>query len=117
MQATQQGIVRGLGHLKAASYIAFVSYYGFAIPLGYIFTFMIGNNGNGIGLPGLWYGMFSGQLVLVSLYQYFLTKQADWHLSSKNAQSRTERDEKLIGGPASSEMEDLKKKNEAINGP
>lgn len=67
-QATQQGIIRGLGQVQTATVIALVSYYGFAITLAYLYTFKVGNAGHGYGVAGLWYGMFSGQFVLVASY-------------------------------------------------
>ena len=57
---------------------------------------MVGNDGNGIGLNGLWYGMFSGQFVLVALYEYFIMKKVDWADCSREAKERTERDANLI---------------------
>jgi Na+-driven multidrug efflux pump len=70
-----QGIVRGLGQVRTAAVNALISYYGVSVPMGYIFTFVLGG---GIGLNGLWYGMFSGQLLLCIIYQYFITYKFDW---------------------------------------
>lgn len=100
MQAVCQGTMRGLGNLQAASLICAIAYYGFAIPLGYIFTFIVGNDGKGWGLNGLWYGMFSGQFVLVVLYQYYIHKKTDWAECSRIAKERTEKDAKLINQPS-----------------
>ena len=90
--------MRGLGHshLQAASIICLIAYYGFAIPLGYIFTFIVGNDGKGFGLSGLWYGMFSGQFVLVALYEYYIIKKTDWAECSRLAKERIDKDAKLI---------------------
>jgi multidrug resistance protein, MATE family len=68
MQAAQQGIMRGLGQVYPAAIIAFISYYIFAMPLAWTFSFP-----TGLGLNGLWLGMYSGQFVLCSLYQYWFT--------------------------------------------
>jgi MATE family multidrug resistance protein len=97
MQACQQGIMRALGkkHLKAASLNCLISYYGFALPIGYLLTFHIGNDGKGLGLEGLWYGMFTGQFVLVCLYQFFITKKTDWKEASDLVFKRIAEDAEL----------------------
>jgi hypothetical protein len=84
---------------------------------------MVGNDGNGIGLNGLWYGMFSGQFVLVALYEYFIIKKVDWAECSREAIEKIEKDAKLIQKEPTEEsnaiavqMEDLKDKKTA-NGP
>ena len=89
--------MRALGerHLKAASWNCLISYYGFALPLGYYFTFHLGNDGKGLGLDGLWYGMFSGQFVLVTLYQYFLTQKTNWKEASDLAVQKSKDNAKL----------------------
>jgi Na+-driven multidrug efflux pump len=43
-QAVQQGIVRGLGQLSVATFIALIAYYGFAKPLAYLYTFQISSH-------------------------------------------------------------------------
>jgi|LauGreDrversion4_2_1035121.scaffolds.fasta_scaffold141008_3 hypothetical protein len=48
------------------------------MPLGYLYTFKFGNDGAGLGLNGLWYAMFTGQFVLVSCYQYYISYKFDW---------------------------------------
>lgn len=57
---------------------------------------MVGNDGNGLGLSGLWYGMFAGQFVLVALYEYYILKKADWAECSRSAKERIEKDAMLI---------------------
>ena len=65
MAGAQQGSIRGLGQYKVATLNAVIAYYGVSLTTGYYFTFHLGNGG--IGLNGLWYGMFTGQLVLCIL--------------------------------------------------
>ena len=63
--------MRGLGKVGLTSLTVLVSYYGVTLPLAYVFSFHVGTNsetGNGMGINGLWLGMFCGQAVLVSLY-------------------------------------------------
>jgi MATE family multidrug resistance protein len=78
MQAAQQGIMRGLSEVTPAAIIAFISYYIFAMPLAWVFSFSVG-----LGLNGLWLGMYSGQVVLCSLYQYWFGMKVDWEAKSK----------------------------------
>ena len=61
------------------------------MPLGYIFAFSLD-----MGLNGLWLGMYSGQFVLCSLYQYWFTNRVDWDAKAKEARERTARDENLL---------------------
>jgi Na+-driven multidrug efflux pump len=61
------------------------------MPLGYIFSFSLG-----LGLNGLWLGMYSGQFVLCSLYQFWFTIRVDWDAKAREAQERTARDENLL---------------------
>lgn len=75
-----------------------VSYYAVSVPMGYFYTFVVG--GTGLGLNGLWYGMFTGQFVLCLLYQFFISYKFDWDKIVAEAKQRTERDQQLI------EMED-----------
>ena len=82
--------------MGTASINALISYYGFAIPLALLFTFFLGNGGKGLGLNGVWYGMFSGQLFLVLVYQYYISFKFDWNKIAQECQERTERDKKLI---------------------
>ncbi len=65
--------MRGLGQVGTATVNALVSYYGFALPLAFLYTFVMGG-----GLDGLWYGIFSGQLILCIIYQYFISVKFDW---------------------------------------
>lgn len=74
---------------------ALFSYYGVALTLGYLFTFKLGNDGHGIGLNGVWYGMFSGQLVLCLIYQYYISYKFDWYKIARESQERSARDLKL----------------------
>ena len=83
--------MRGLGQLNPAAFIAFTSYYIFAMPLAWIFAYPAG-----LGLNGLWLGMYSGQLVLCALYQFWFTQKVDWDAKAKEAKERADRDENLI---------------------
>ena len=47
-------------------------------------------------MNGVWYGMFSGQLFLVIVYQYYISLKFDWNKIAQECQERTERDKKLI---------------------
>ena len=86
---------------------------------------MVGNDGNGLGLSGLWYGMFSGQFVLVALYEYYIIKKTDWAECSRVAKERTDKDAKLLqkevpkdeSNAISVQMEDLNKDKKNENGP
>eukprot|EP00347_Sterkiella_histriomuscorum_P011508 403372185 len=98
-QACQQGIMRGLGKVGLATFSVLTSYYVFTLPLGYIFAFHVGENhetGKGMGINGLWLGMFLGQLVLCAMYQFFISFKIDWHAIVKDSQDRAEKDEKLL---------------------
>jgi Na+-driven multidrug efflux pump len=73
--------VRGVGRVGTASLNALISYYGVSVPAGYLFTFVLGGGRAGkpgMGLHGLWYGMFSGQLLLCIIYQFFISFKFDW---------------------------------------
>ena len=63
--------MRGLGKVGLTSLTVCISYYVFALPLGYLFAFHISQNdetGKGMGINGLWLGMLIGQGVLCALY-------------------------------------------------
>ncbi len=68
--------------------------------------------------------MFTGQFVLVVLYQYYIYKKTDWAECSREAKERIEKDAKLLQQKTLSDennaiavqMEDLKDKKSA-NGP
>jgi Na+-driven multidrug efflux pump len=60
MASGYQGIMRGLAQLNPATAMALIAYYGFAIPLGYLYAFRVGNEGRGLSVYGLWLGMYNG---------------------------------------------------------
>lgn len=91
--------MRGLGKVGLTTVTVLISYYVFTLPLGYIFAFHVGENdetGKGMGINGLWLGMFIGQGVLCSIYQFLITFKIDWEAIVIETKNRTEKDEKLI---------------------
>ncbi|CDW87432.1 multidrug resistance [Stylonychia lemnae] len=98
-QACQQGIMRGLGKVGLTSLTVLISYYGFTLPLGYVFAFHVGQNtetGKGMGINGLWFGMFIGQGILCTIYQFLISFKVDWNQTVQESIQRTQKEEKLL---------------------
>lgn len=90
--------------MSLTSLLVLIGYYGFGLPFCYIFAFLVGSHYDsdtqqsikGLGLNGLWFGMMVGQGVLAFSYQFFISCKTDWYKAAREAQQRTEKDEKLI---------------------
>lgn len=91
--------MRGLGKVSLCTGIALISYYGVSLPFGYIFAFLVGTHStlsensqqithNGMGLFGIWLGMYLGQAVLVAGYQYSISIKLDWEKIVEEARAR-----------------------------
>ena len=55
--------MRGLGKVRITSLTVLISYYGFTLPLAYLFAFHLSENketGKGMGINGLWLGLLIG---------------------------------------------------------
>ena len=73
--------MRGLGKVGLTSLTVLISYYGFTLPLGYLFAFHVSENeetGKGMGINGLWLGMLIGQGILCTIYQFLISIRIDW---------------------------------------
>eukprot|EP00347_Sterkiella_histriomuscorum_P024571 403330654 len=92
-----QGIIRGLGQFKEATFAIIFCLWFICLPSGWIFGIELG-----YGLPGLWFGMFIGMFFMSSFFIYLVTIRFDWNKIADEAQLRNEKemqkqeDEKLI---------------------
>lgn len=63
IQLTSMSALRGLKDTKVPMFYAAISYYGVAIPAGYVMGFKLG-----LGPEGVWYGLFAGLTVAAVLF-------------------------------------------------
>ncbi|MEM1136363.1 MAG: MATE family efflux transporter [Bacteroidota bacterium] len=65
VQVTMMGALRGLSDVKVPTYVAFLAYWGVALPIAYFFSFHLGFNE-----AGIWLGFCSG-LGIAAILLYF----------------------------------------------
>jgi len=69
VQVVGLGSLRGMSDVKVPTYITFVAYWGMAIPLSYVFGFVLD-----FGPTGIWYGLLIG-LTIAAIALYFRFKK------------------------------------------
>jgi hypothetical protein len=87
IQGSTGGVLRGLGLQRWAAVINCVGLWCLGVPMGYLLCFSAG-----IGLPGLWWGLFIG-LFVVATGNLLLLWRADWYAQVAAAQERIQLDE------------------------
>ena len=75
--------MRGLSKTFHASINMFISYYLIAAPVSCVFVLKMK-----IGLPGIYYGLLSGQIVMIVLNQILLSLVYDWNKLSNDIITR-----------------------------
>lgn len=73
VQATGLGLLRGLADIKIPTYITFLAYWIFALPVGYFLAFKVGLSGVGIWL-GLLIGLTVSAFFIYFRYRYISRK-------------------------------------------
>lgn len=79
-----QGMIRGLGKFKAATWSLMLSLYCVCLPLGYLFGLHWD-----MGLPGLWLGMLIGLVLLTSFYLFLTLYKFDWNAIADGVYERS----------------------------
>lgn len=69
VQVVGLGNLRGMSDVKVPTLITFIAYWGLAIPVSYVFGFVLG-----FGPEGIWYGLLVG-LTTAAVFLYFRFKR------------------------------------------
>jgi len=86
IQGSTGGVLRGLGLQRWAAVINCVGLWLLGVPIGYLLCFPAG-----VGLPGLWWGLFIG-LLAVAIGNVLLLWRVDWQAQVVAARERIELD-------------------------
>jgi hypothetical protein len=110
IQGSTSGVLRGLGLQRWAAIINCVGLWCLGVPMGYLLCFSAG-----IGLPGLWWGLFIG-LFVVATGNLLLLWRADWYAQVAAAQERIQLDEQEYAKNRQRILEEVEQQQQAEQG-
>ncbi|KAL7440210.1 hypothetical protein ACHAXM_007015 [Skeletonema potamos] len=82
INGVEQGVFRGMGWQSLSAKLNFIAYYVIGIPLGYFLALPLG-----MGVEGLWIGMFAGLLAISTANSIFIWR-SDWTALAADARNR-----------------------------
>lgn len=84
LQANTGGAMRGLGRQNLVLALNILGFWGLAVPVGAILTFVA----KGVGVAGLWWGFTIGIYSSAFIGVVLLKTRIDWSMEAKKAKSR-----------------------------
>ena len=106
-KAVSCGAMRGLSMQGHAALVSIVAYYGFGLPLAYLFAFKMS-----FQVRGLWMGQFCGAAFHCTAVLFLVYRYYDWKRIGKETHARIEEDQKIMHlietAERAQEMQDIK---------